>query len=106
MTSYSLAQAYLNIQKTFFRGRESEIYTLSPLFTMPARDFNKYELNYRLLGKLAAEQLITRRQVLSPPQKLVLENDGLRRWGVSLKKSIVTVKPVSDYGSNPASGIL
>lgn len=85
MTSYSLAQAYLNIQKTFFRGRESEIYTLSPLFTMPARDFNKYELNYRLLGKLAAEQLITRCQAPSPPERLVLENDGLRRWGVSIR---------------------
>lgn len=86
MTSYSLAQAYSNIQKTFFCERESEIYTLSPLFTMPTRDFNKYELNYRLLGKLVAEQLITRRQASAEaPAETILENDGLRRWGASIR---------------------
>ena len=86
MTSYSLAQAYSNIQKTFFRGRESEVYTLSPLFTMPTRDFNKYELNYRLLGKLVAEQLIACRQTSSElPKETILENDGLRRWGIPIR---------------------
>ncbi len=85
-TSYSLAQVYSNIQKTFFRGQESEIYTLSPLFTMPTRDFNKYELNYRLLGKLAAEHLISRNQTSpEPPRETILENDGLRRWSISIR---------------------
>lgn len=86
MTSYSLAQAYSNIQKTFFRERDSDIYTLAPLFTMPATDFNKYELNYRLLGKLVAEQLINHRgQPPKPPRDMILENDGLRRWGIPIR---------------------
>ena len=90
MTSYRLAQAYSNIQKTFFRGQECEVYTLSPLFTMPTRDFNKYELNYRLLGRLSAERLICQsREPQDAPQKAILENDGLRRW-------IIPIRPDSE----------
>lgn len=81
VTNYGLAQAFANVQQTFYRECKSDVYTLSPLFTMPSKDFKKYELNYRLLGKTAAEQLITRHNSPKEPcRSTILENDGIRSW--------------------------
>ena len=45
---------------TFYGKKEGspDIYTVSPLFTIPENDFIKYEMNYRQLGKRAAKILI------------------------------------------------
>lgn len=86
VTNYGLAQAFANVQQTFYRECISDIYTLSPLFTMPSKDFQKYELNYRLLGKMAAEQLIAQHR--SPQnicRSMILENDGIRSWGTNAR---------------------
>ncbi len=48
-----------------FYGKEEgspDIYTVSPLFTIPENDFIKYEMNYRQLGKRAAKMLIKRQK--------------------------------------------
>ena len=86
VTNYGLAQAFTNVQRTFYRGCKSSIYTLSPLFTMPSKDFQKYELNYRLLGKTAAEQLIAQhRSPQNSCRSTILENDGIRSWGAGAR---------------------
>lgn len=75
------ANSLRNIHQNFFEGQKLDIYTVSPLFTLPTTDFNKYELNYRLLGKTAAEQLI--RNISTPYQKqqtTILPNTGFRNW--------------------------
>jgi multiple sugar transport system substrate-binding protein len=81
VTNYGLAQAFANVQQTFYRECKSDVYTISPLFTMPSKDFKKYELNYRLLGKTAAEQLISQHHSpQSACRNIILENDGIRSW--------------------------
>ena len=46
--------------RLFYGKKEGspDIYTVSPLFTIPENDFIKYEMNYRQLGKRAAKILI------------------------------------------------
>ena len=57
------------------------IFTVSPTFTMPENDFVKYEMNYRQLGKIAAETLIKRSLSERPPApQRVLDGSGFRDW--------------------------
>lgn len=58
ISNYGFAESVKDIWNTFYSGDSPEIYTVSPMFTMPENDFQKYELNYRQLGKVAAECLI------------------------------------------------
>ena len=61
ISNYGFAESVKDIWNTFYSGDSPEIYTVSPMFTMPENDFQKYELNYRQLGKIAAECLIRRK---------------------------------------------
>ena len=79
--NYNYASTLRNIQQNFFEGSRLDIHTLSPLFTLPSSDFAKYELNYGLLGKTAAEKLI--RNIEAPAKKqqtTILPNTGFRNW--------------------------
>ena len=51
ISNYGFAESVKDIWNTFYSGDSPEIYTVSPMFTMPENDFQKYELNYRQLGK-------------------------------------------------------
>lgn len=82
-SNFDFALEIKSILETFFDFSNSlAIYTLSSMFTLPESCFIKYELNYRQLGKLSAEQLIKQIQgeknILSKPY--ILENDGFRCW--------------------------
>ncbi len=77
MTNYGLAQTFSSIQQTFHPEHPCDVYTLSPLFTMPAGGIRRYELNYRLLGKTAAQRLMDPQ---AAPASSILENGGVRRW--------------------------
>lgn len=80
-TNYGFAETFMNTIINFYPKFKKNIYTLSPLFTLPVRDYKSYELNYRLLGKHAAEQLIY--QCKHKNVELcneTLENDGLSDW--------------------------
>lgn len=75
------ANSLRNIHQNFFEGQKLDIYTVSPLFTLPASDFTKYELNYRLLGKTSAEQLIASiSEHRKKPRTIILPNTGFRNW--------------------------
>lgn len=81
-TDYSFAEVIDNVHKTFYADRPLDIYTTSHLFSMPVVNFSKYELNYRLLGKASAEQLIARIKGKAPAyfQNTILSGTGFHRW--------------------------
>jgi len=80
--NYSHADMISNVHKRFFAGQPLDIYTISHLFTMPEVSFQKYELNYRLLGKVSAEQLINRISGNAPSYYIsnILPGTGFRTW--------------------------
>lgn len=81
LTGSYLAEIFSNVSQTFYSQLHPAIYSLSPLYTIPTVGFKKYELNYRLMGKTAAEQLIERKQHhLEEVAPLTLPNDGFRSW--------------------------
>lgn len=83
VSNFEFAQTAKNVLDTFSAAVRPAIYTLSPMFTMPEIDYQKYELNYRLLGNNAAKNLI--RQIQEPSgdgamREMILENRGFRNW--------------------------
>ena len=75
-----LADAARDILSTFYNGRMPDIFTVSPICTLPGNGCVKYELNYRRLGDAAACRLIGQLENASPPEERILENTGFRSW--------------------------
>lgn len=75
-----LAQVARSLLSTFMTDDLPPIYTISPLFTLPETDYEKYELNYRLLGNAAARNLIRRVGGQSVPREQILQSNGFRPW--------------------------
>lgn len=80
ITNHGFAEAALDAIQMFYGQNNTKICTVSPLFTMPEGKFKKYELNYRLMGKKAAELLVGNAAGSRNPEKLILENSGFREW--------------------------
>lgn len=80
ISNYGFAESVKDICNTFYAAADLPIYTISPLFTMPENDFQKYELNYRQLGKVAAEKLIRSIRTSIAVSSCTLENSGFRNW--------------------------
>ena len=82
ISDYGFAESVKDICATFFgQDMKPDIFTVSPTFTMPENDFTKYEMNYRQLGKIAAETLI--RQAVGKADSVpsrILEGSGFRDW--------------------------
>ncbi len=53
--SLDYAKTLRSIHQCFYDEVGLDIFTVSPVFPLPETDFHKYELNYRLLGKISAE---------------------------------------------------
>lgn len=83
------AKTAKQIFETFSSSPLPDIYTVSPMFTLPEADFIKYELNYRLLGNTAAKKLISQIERQAAPEARVLDNAGFRPWfpGVTVQKT-------------------
>lgn len=81
-THLGLARECRSIQHCFFPDSQNQILTLSPLSTLPDQDFQKYELNYRYLGRRAAEQLLATLEG-QVSASITLENAGFRTWTTS-----------------------
>lgn len=80
ISNYGFAESVKDIHNTFYPELSLNIHTVSPVFTLPENDFDKYELNYRQLGKIAAETLIENDLSGKYPEKRILENSGFRDW--------------------------
>ena len=81
-SSFSLAKSVSTVSQTFFSNiRNTPIYTVATLHTLPESSYHKYEFDFRLLGNNAAQQLI--RQLGSPEEKpftSLLPAAGFRQW--------------------------
>mgnify|MGYP001010557930 FL=1 len=63
------------------------IYTVSPVFKLPEVDYKKYELNYNLLGRRVAEDIVKTKKEELEKKDNILENDGYRKWhNIALKR--------------------
>ena len=78
-TNIGFAESIRQIVRSFFIHRKIEIHTLSPVVSLPEKDFEKYELNYSLLGKKIVSRILKRTEN-AEPQEMILENDGERDW--------------------------
>lgn len=78
-SKYELAERFKSMANSLWSSEIPKVYTLSPLLTMPKNGDEYYELNYRLMGKTAAEMLVQ-----ANPEKysdsVVLQNDGFSSW--------------------------
>lgn len=85
-THAGLARVWKNIQQSFFPETPSRLITLSALSTLPEEDFERYELNYRYLGRKSSEQLL---HSLSSHQtsNYVVPNNGFRTWSKSRQQA-------------------
>ncbi len=80
VANYAFATTVNNVRKHFCPKQEMKVFGLSPVFTMPGGEFEKYELNYRLLGKTAAKELIGGLRGEEARPLPPLPGDGFRRW--------------------------
>lgn len=84
VTNYAIAETIRSIAERFFKVNDIKFYVVSPIFTFPENDFEKFEQNYRLLGKEAAETLLS---IIEKKKKLPVEvklpNYGFRSWNPS-----------------------
>lgn len=87
VANFGFAETVRNLLMTFFRSAETKIYTVSPNFMMPEGNFIKYELNYRLMGKKAAELLISHIGHNAKGNRVILENSGFREWAAPRLRS-------------------
>lgn len=78
-SKYELAERFKNMADSLWNAEKTKIYTLSPLVTMPKSGDECYELNYRLMGKTAAEMLI-QADSKNLVSCVVLQNDGFSSW--------------------------
>ncbi len=81
-THLGLARECRSIQQCFFPESKSQIITLAPLGSLPDQDFQEYELNYRYLGRKAAEQILETMDG-NGSKTVVIENSGFRTWMTS-----------------------
>ena len=65
--------------QSFFSEKQVDIHTLSPVVSLPEKDFKKYELNYSLLGREVASDIIHSESESSSLDH-IFENDGERNW--------------------------
>ena len=78
--NYAFAQTLRSIIRHFHEG-SPRLYSVSPLFALPMGDFTEFEMNYRLLGRRAAERLIALIEDEGAPAPLqALPVDGERSW--------------------------
>lgn len=81
VANYAVAQTVRGAVQHFVLRRPPRIYAAAPLFTLPNAQCTEFELNYRLLGRRAAERLID--AIEGKPvsaESVLLPPDGLRTW--------------------------
>lgn len=86
-TSKGFADKIHEIQSSMFSNRYCDIVTLSPVYSLPEKNFIKYELNYSLLGKHVADRIVESVNQKSWGKEHIYKNDGIRRWNhIKLKE--------------------
>ena len=79
-TNIGLARLCRSIQRAFFSDSKARILPFSPLESLPRQEFDEtYELNYRYLGRKAAEQILAN-TAEGQCNTTILGNIGFRSW--------------------------
>lgn len=109
-TNIGFAEKIRQIRNSFYGSGLLPVYTISPVFTLPEKDYKKYELNYSFLGREVAEHLIgLMRSEASAPMAYgnhIMDNDGQRKWHqIGLKKKGVDCLNVLALESPEASAM-
>lgn len=79
-TNVRFAEKMRNVMKNFAPEYHIPIYTMSSIASLPEGDYQRYELNYGLVGKLVAERIIDGTKEEKTERELICENDGFREW--------------------------
>ena len=81
-SSFSLTRSVTAVSQTFFPHlKDTPIYTVSPLHTLPEGTYQKYEFDYRLMGHSAAQQLVRQlSEAGEAPGSVILPSAGFRQW--------------------------
>lgn len=87
-TNFGFAEKIRQIGSSLLLMGGLPIYTISPVFALPENDYRKYELNYSLLGRQVAEDIIKLGKEELAGKQCILKNDGYRKWhDIALKRS-------------------
>ena len=79
-TNVRFAEKMRNVMENFAPEYHIPIYTMSSIVSLPEGDYQRYELNYGLVGKLVAERIIDGTKEEKTERELICENDGFREW--------------------------
>lgn len=79
-TNVRFAEKMRNVMENFAPEYHIPIYTMSSIASLPEGDYQRYELNYGLVGKLVAERIIDGTKEEMTERELICENDGFREW--------------------------
>ena len=79
-TNVRFAEKMRNVMENFAPEYHIPIYTMSSIASLPEGDYQRYELNYGLVGKLVAERIIDGTKEETTERELICENDGFREW--------------------------
>ncbi len=79
-TNVRFAEKMRNVMENFAPEYHIPIYTMSSIASLPEGDYQRYELNYGLVGKLVAERIIDGTKEEKTERELICENDGFREW--------------------------
>lgn len=89
-TNIRFAEKIRNVMENFAPECKTLIYTLSSISSLPEGDYQKYELDYGLVGKMVAERIIGEMGMEMTGRTSICENDGFREWNrIALNKKPV-----------------
>lgn len=95
--SMSLAQIVKAVYQNFYSDMTMDIFSLSPVYTIPEMDIIKYEVDYRKMGTEAAAYLINRNW--GKKDELIIQPKGFSDWHRIKAKSTEKVLNVLSIGS-------
>ncbi len=88
VSNYTVAQTACSITRHFLVRQNVRVYAAAPVFTFPSMQCTEFELNYRLLGRRAAERLINGLKNPDAPQPAeLLPPSGVRAWMPRVEKN-------------------
>lgn len=89
-TNIRFAEKIRHVVENFSLERPMPVFTLSSVTSLPEQDYQKYELNYGLLGRAVAEKIIDGPENGAAQAEQIYENDGFRQWNrIVLKREPV-----------------
>ncbi len=87
-TNTRFAEKIRHVSENFSLDAPMPIFTLSSVASLPERDYQKYELNYGLLGRAVAKRIMEDSNDHPDQIGQICENDGFRFWDQMEKRKL------------------